>query len=155
MSINREELVRIGYRKLGISNEFDVSPDEIIEAIGDLNRMLAAWLGYGIRLGYAPGNGASEETGIPDVAQDAVAMNLALRLAPGIGKVPSPDLKRDARTAYLSLLAQKAVLIPVQLPATTVAGAGNRRYSRQNYIIPPTDPVSAGSGGTIDGVDIE
>ncbi len=155
MSITRQQLVNAAFGDLGISNEFDVSPDELVGAIAKLNRLMATWTGRNIRIGYSPGTGANDPTGIPDVAEDAVAMNLALRLAPGIGKVPSPDLKRDARLAYLALLTQKVRLIPVQLPAEMPLGAGNRRFTRRNFISEPTEPAETGSGGVIDGVDFE
>lgn len=155
MSLTRRQLLTAAYGELGISNEFDVSPYELTQGVGKLNRMLATWTGRNIRIGYSPGTGLDDETGIPDVAQDTVAMNLALRLAPGVGKVPSTDLKRDARLAYLALLTNKVLLIPVQLPQEMPLGAGNRRFVDRRFVSPPTDPAETGAGGTIDGVDFE
>lgn len=155
MSKTRSELITAAFGELGVSNEFDVSPDELTQSLSKLNRMMAGWNARGLRVGYSAGSIIGDETGLVDAADEAVTLNLALRLAPGIGKVPSPDLKRDARLAYLALLTQRVRLIPVQLPAEMPAGAGNRRYTERVFISPPTDPAETGSGGTIDGVDFE
>ncbi len=149
----KRELIEAAFAELGVSNEFDVSPDELTQALGKLNRLMATWTGRNIRIGYNPGTDIEAESGLGDTNQDAVLMNLALRLAPGIGKIPHPDLKRDARLAYLALLTKNVNLIPVQLPREMVSGAGNRRFSDRNYISPPDDPAETGSGGVIDGVD--
>lgn len=154
MSKTRRELITGAFGELGVSNEFDVSPEEIIGGIEKLNRMLSAWNARGLRVGYSPGAGIDEQTGIVDGSDEAVTLNLALRLAPGIGKVPSPDLKRDARLALLALLTQRVRLIPVQLPAEMIAGAGNRRHTQRVFLSPPTDPLEIGSGGTIDGLEL-
>ncbi len=155
MSKTRRQVVTRAFKKLGISNEFDVSPDELTGAVEELNSLMATWSGRNLRVGYSPGTGLDDETGIVDVADDAVAFNLAIRLAPDVGKVPHPDLKVDARRAYLALLTQRVRLMPVQLPAEMPAGAGNRRYSDRVFVASPSDPVETGSGGTIDGVGIE
>ena len=155
MSITRRDLIVAAYAELGISNEFDVSPDELVRAIGNLNRLMSTWNGRNLRVGYSPGTGLDEQTDIVNAANDAVILNLALRLSPGIGKMPHPDLKRDARLAYLALLTQQVRLIPVQLPAEMPAGAGNRRYRDRAYLLRPSDPAETGSGGVIDGVDLE
>ncbi len=155
MSATKRDLIEAAFAELGVSNEFDVSPDELEQAVGKLNRLMATWTGRNIRIGYSPGTDIEAQSGVGDTNEDAVAMNLALRLAPGIGKVPHPDLKRDARLAYLALLTKNVTLIPVQLPRETPAGAGNRRFHDWSYISPPTDPAETGSGGVIDGVDFE
>lgn len=155
MSLTRRQLLTRAYRCLGVSNEFDVSPDELTTGVEDMNMLMAAWTGRNIRIGYRPGTGLDDQTGIPDVAEGAVAMNLALRLAPSIGKAPSPDLKRDARLAYLALLTNKVRLTPVQLPQEMPLGAGNRRFVDRRFISPPTDPFDTGAGGTIDDVEFE
>lgn len=154
-TITRQALVEAAYAELGVSNEFDVSPDEITRGVAVMNRMLATWHGRNIRIGYAIGTDPAGETGIGQTNEDPVAMNLALRLAPGIGKVPSLDLKREARLAYLALLTKKVRLIPVQQPAEMPAGAGNRRFSRRNFLQDPVVQLSAGSGDVVDDLEVE
>lgn len=153
MSKTRRQLITAALGELGIANEFDVDPEELTSAVTKLNGMLASWNAKGLRVGYSPGSDIEGETGVPDAADDAVTLNLAIRLAPGIGKAPHPALVVDARRAYLALLTQRVKLIPVQLPAEMIAGAGNRRYSDRVFISPPSDPFETGNGGTIDGVD--
>jgi hypothetical protein len=153
VSKTRRELITGAYGELGISNEFDVSPDELTGAVTRLNSLMATWNARNLRVGYSPGTGLDEATGIVDAADDAVTLNLAIRLAPSVGKIPHPSLVVDARRAYLALLTQRVKLIPVQLPAEMPAGAGNRRYTDRVFVSPPSDPVETGSGGIIDGVD--
>lgn len=153
MSKTRSELISAAFGELGVSTDFDLSPDDLVAAVSKLNRLMSSWNAKGLRVGYSPGVAIGDETGIVDAADDAVTLNLAIRLAPGIGKVPHPSLVVDARRAYLALLTQRVHLIPVQLPAEMIAGAGNRRYRDRVFVSPPSDPAETGSGGTIDGVD--
>jgi len=151
----KRDIIEAAFSELGISNNFDVDPVELTAALGKLNGLMSAWNARNIRVGYVPGTDIDAESGIGDTAEEAVKLNLALRLCPGVGKVPSPDLKRDARLAYLALLTQTVEVIPVQLPSHTPAGAGNRRFTTRNFLQTPTAPVDVGSGGAIDGVDLE
>ena len=64
----RRELIDAAFAELGVSNEFDVSPDELVQALGKLNRLMATWTGRNIRIGYSPSTDIETESGIGDTA---------------------------------------------------------------------------------------
>ena len=83
-------------------------------ALRRLDAMMAGWNARGIRLGYplpsSPSDSSlTEPTGVPDRANEAVILNLAILLAPGIGKTVSADTRIQARAALNTLLARAAM----------------------------------------------
>lgn len=124
----KRQIVSKAYAELGIGSwEFDLQPDEIQDSIDRLDSMMALWSSQGIRVGY---NGTSDdpdaETGLPDVAIEAVRTNLALRIAPMLGKQVSGDT-RMAASESLSYLTAYFMQVPQrQFPNTLPLGAGNR-----------------------------
>ncbi len=80
-------------------------------------------------LGYDASNPvAGERSGIAMRWLDAVALTLASRIAPAIGKQVSPDARRDQRAAYSRLCSTVgAASIPeAQYAPGTPVGAGHR-----------------------------
>ena len=103
MSWTKRQFVVQAFEEIGLASYvFDLSPEQMDSALRRLDSMMAAWNAKGIRLGYPiPGNpqdsSLEEKTGVPDSANEAVYMGLAVRLAPGFGKVVSPDTKSAAK----------------------------------------------------------
>jgi P22 tail accessory factor. len=96
-------------------------------------------------------------TGAPDTSLEALYLNLAVRLAPGYGKTPSPDTKSLASTAYKTLLGQSAQPVPMQIDNMAVpAGAGYKywRGSMQPFLDPPQDNLDAGDDSGLDGITL-
>ena len=129
----KRDLVEGAYEKAGSAGyEFARTPEEIASAVRNLNTMMAEspWdqLGY-----YRPTNGqgsAEEESGIPDFAQSAVTMELALRIAPGMGAALSPDATKAHALARENLIARLATVPVMPRLQPNVPGQGNRRYRR-------------------------
>ncbi len=146
---SKRQIVGKAYAELGIGNwEFDLQPDEIQDAIGRLDSMMAAWSSQGIRVGY---NGTSddpdEDTGLPDVAVEAVRTNLALRIAPQLGKTVSPDTRVVAAESLSYLTAYFMTIPQRQLPSTLPIGAGNRYYGsagQRNFFPQQAPDVAVG-----------
>jgi hypothetical protein len=88
-------------------------------------------------------------SGVPDAANEAIYLNLAIRIASSVGKTPSAELKENGLAAYNSLLlAQFAFPMERQLPRNFPAGAGNKPWLyEQPFLAPPTDPVTTGGDG--------
>ena len=108
-------------------------------------------------LGYAMPNSPDdsdldEDSGLPDVAIDTVATNLAVKLAPGEGKTLSPDTKIAAKMGYNMLLARFASAIPqMQYPSNLPMGAGNKRLPRDQQYFKPVDTLTTTpNGDTLD-----
>ena len=115
--------------------QFDVTPDERAATRTSLDAMMAEWDAVGITLGYttSDGDNDADDMTTPPWADQAIWSNLALRMAPDFGKMPSPDLKRDARRG-MDLVTSKTLVIPAQVRARgSVHGGGERFYRRHGW----------------------
>jgi len=143
--------------ELGLASYvFDMQPEDLQTALRRLDAMMAEWNGKGIRLGYPlPGSpqdaDLDEPSQVPDSANEAIITNLAIRLAPGFGKQPSPLTLATAKAGYNTLLSRAAMPEEQQLPGTMPSGAGLKpwRWYGDPFIRPPSDPVKAGGVGNI------
>ncbi len=143
------------FSEISVSDyDFDLQPEAFQGALRRLDAMMATWNAQGIRLGYplpsSPDNSdLDEETGVPDSANEAIYANLAIRIAPSLGKTPTVELKQVAKTAY-DVLLSRATFPPLrQLPAGVPLGAGNRRWENP-FTSAPADPLAAGADSAID-----
>lgn len=153
MGWTKREIINQAFEEIGLAGYvFDLQPQQIEGAVRRLDAMMATWNGKGLRLGYpvptTPGAGdPDEDTGVSDMAVEAMILNLALKIAPGYGKTPSPDTKAGARSAYTQLMAQAAKPIEMQKDAYSIpAGAGNKgwRESRDPFLLQPEEQLDAG-----------
>ena len=134
MSYTKRQFVTGAFTEIGLgTNEFDIGPDYLQIGLVRLDRMIAEWNGKGIRLGYplpsSPENSdLDEETRVPDVSNEAIVTNLAIRLAPVIGKSISPDTKFVAKQGYNTLLSLAAMPPKMRMPTTLPAGAGHKPW---------------------------
>lgn len=158
MGYSKRQFVAAAFEEIGLASYvFDLQPEQLQSALRRLDAMMADWNGKGIRLGYPlPGSpqdsDLDEPSEVPDSANEAIITNLAIRIAPGYGKVVMPETKAVAKDSYNTLL-QRATMPPEQqLPATMPAGAGNKpwRVYDNPFIRPPVDPVDAGPDGPLD-----
>lgn len=157
MGWTKRQFVNQAFEEIGYAEyAYDLQPEQLQSALRRLDSMLSTWNGRTIRLGYplpsSPQDSElDEETGVPDVANEAIYLNLALRLAPIVGKVVSIETKMAARDAYKELLKRAAVPHEMQLPETMPAGQGNKpwRWRDSPFIRAPKDPVDAGPDGEI------
>lgn len=135
---------------------YDLQPEDLETGLRRLDAMMASWNAKGVRLGY-PGTSQpaaaslNTDTNVPDAANESVITNLAVRLAPGYGKVPSADTKMIAKNTFDVLMQRSVFPAPWQLPSTMPLGAGNKPLNiDQVYVRPPLDPVLAGPDGPIE-----
>lgn len=148
MSYTKRQLVLAAMGEIGLSSySFDLSADQIEQALLRLDAMIGEWGARGIRLGYpipsSPEKSDSyQETNLPDSAWDAVITNLAVRIAPSYGKQVSPDTKATARETYNTLLARAAMPAEIQL-GPLPAGAGHKEVD-EPFLAPATDTLDAG-----------
>ncbi len=153
MGYSKRQFISSAFAEIGLqSYVFDLSPEQLDEAMRRLDAMMANWNGKGIRLGYPlPGSpqdsDLDEQTGVPDSANEAIITNLAIKLAPSVGKVVMQETKTAANDGYNTLL-QRATFPPeMQLPGTLPAGAGHRvNRGTSQFLRQPTDPITAGAG---------
>jgi hypothetical protein len=123
-----------------------------------MDAMLATWNSKGVRLGYPIPSSPEDsnldaESGIPDSANEAVFLNLALRLAPSYGKLISQETRQNAKQSFDTLMSLAGFSAQLQPRQGTVAGAGHwqNRYGNLNdpFLSPPNDPIEAGNDGEL------
>ena len=131
MSYTKLELVKAALGEIGLSDyAFDISTDQLDQGLARLDAMMAEWNGRGIRLGYpiasSPGAiDSATDSRIPDYAYEPVITNLAVRLAPSIGKSASVETRITATRGMNTLFAKSARPRPAQL-GNMPSGAGSK-----------------------------
>lgn len=157
MGWTRRQFVEQAFEEIGYATYvYDLEPEQIEAAARRLDAMMATWNGRGIRVGYplpqTPGSGElDEDTLVPDYANEAIYLNLGIRLAPVVGKTVSRETKVNARVAYTQLLNQMTAPVEMQMPGSMPAGAGHKPYQNQNeFLNPPSDPIDVGQDGELD-----
>ena len=138
-TITKKDVINMALAQIGIASyEFDVTPDEYNIALKMLDAMFSTWAGLGFWAGYLQcyDGDITEPMYIPDVYFEAAYTNLAIRLAPSYGTIPSPQLAAVANQSY-SMLMQQAAMIPVQVfGPTTPVGSGNEQRVGGGLISP-------------------
>lgn len=104
MAWTKRDVIKKAYAEIGkASYDFDLQPEEMQDALQSLDAMVSAW---GLNFGYSGGDGKGDidaDTEVPQFAYEALYTNLALRLAPGMGKTVSPETKTFARQGLNTL----------------------------------------------------
>lgn len=134
---NREIIDR-AYQVLGMSDAlFSRSQEEYAAAMLPLGSMMLEWPFD--RLGYiyddAAGLRIEEESGVARKYLDAVAYDLAERMAPTIGKSLSPEARKQKNRSYSRLCGDVAVIEQAQFSEGTVTGSGHR-FCGRTYLRP-------------------
>lgn len=148
----RRDIIFQAYGELGLAEyNFDISPEEMATARRRLDSMMAQWetivpLGY-----FMPSNpndsDVNDETNLPQGVIDAVALNLALQLAPGLGKVVSADTRVNAKNGKNLALAQFAVIPQKQFSGNLPVGSGNKPLPGWNEYFRPRKVVTVTENG--------
>lgn len=141
----KRDLIQLAYEECGQAGyEFELTAEEYASALRRLNVMMAEWLSvFGLDLGYdfpaAVGDNGSvdDASGIDDGAAHAVAIRLALRIAPIIGKTLSAESRKQMAESWAALRTKYQAVPTMNFARNTIKGAGNRRFwSRRNPFFP-------------------
>lgn len=149
----KREIVLQAYSELGLAEyNFDLSPDELNTARKRLDRMMAQWetkVQTGYFLPSNPGDSdLDDESGLPDGVIDPAATNLAVLLAPGLGKQLAPATLVAANNGYKSVLAQFAQIPRMQYPDNLHVGSGNKPLPGVgNNYFQPEDQITVNQNG--------
>jgi hypothetical protein len=163
MSYTKRQFVTAAFEEIGLASYvFDLTDSELTSACRRLDAMMADWNARGIRISYPipstpETTNLDEETNVPDAANEAIIINLALRIAPSYGKTVMQDSKSNARQAYMTLLAwvQSNNMLEKQLPGTLPAGAGNKPWRYDDpFLREPIDPINTGADGVLDILEV-
>lgn len=157
MGWTKRQFVIQAFEEIGYASYvYDLEPEQLESAMRRLDGMMATWNGKGIRIGYpipsSPENSdLDEETGVPDSANEAIYTNLAVRLAPTVGKIASIETKIVAKKGYNTLLSRATKPVERQLPNTMPAGAGNKgRSIDRPFLDTPDDPLQVGGDSEVE-----
>lgn len=136
----KRSLIEQAAGEFGIGSGFDLSPEELQDGLTRLDRIAAQWDGQRISVGYDMGAGIEGEAGIPDTAEQAFALELAVRWAPAFGKVVSPDTRVAARQAWSALYGSMRLRPQMARNPALPVGAGNRGGVLGPQYFPEQDP---------------
>jgi hypothetical protein len=128
----KRDIILAALNEVGIAAyQFDIQPDQIMAALGQLDRMVASWASQGAVVAYSSTNSDPDDvlTAL-ESAHEAMILNLAIRLGPSYGRGASPETKAMAkqaldtvRASYMASNAPQVQLDNMAIPA----GAGNYR----------------------------
>ena len=157
MGWTKRQFVEQAFEEIGLAAYvYDLTPEQLQSGVRRLDTMMGTWDAKGIRLGYPISADPdqidlSEQTNVADAANEAIYLNLSIRLAPGFGKIISPETKQSAKQAYDNLMAKAALPVEMQLPGSMPSGAGNKPWRNEApFLSPPVDPLLAGQDGPIE-----
>lgn len=158
MGWTKRDIIGQAFSEIGLASyTFDLLPEQYEGALRRLDAMIAQWENKGIRLAWPlptsyANSSIDADSNAPDTALEALYLNLAVRLAPGYGKTPSPDTKALASTAYKTLLGQSAQPVPMQIDNMAVPAGAGYKYWRgytSPFLDPPVNPLATGDDGNL------
>ena len=156
MGYTKRQFVVGAFDELALASYiFDIAPEELEACLRRLDSMMAEWNAKGIRVGYPiPGSPQDSDlddpTSVPDSANEAIMLNLAIKLAPSQGKTLSPDTKASAKAAYNTLLSRACFPPEMQFSDTLPLGAGNKPLRIGSTFMPrPVETIDAGTDNSI------
>lgn len=108
MSYTKGELADMALEEIGIASyEFDITVEQRQSVIRRLDAMMAEWSSRGILLAYPISKEEDslpdDDSLVPDWTWEAIATNLAIRIAPSYGKTVSPETKTTAKRGYTTI----------------------------------------------------
>lgn len=148
MSFTKRQFIEDAYGEIGMASYvFDLDPEVWQRALRRIDTFMAWLNGKGVRLGYplpaSPSDSDLDElTNVPDWANEAVVLNLAVRLAPGHGKSVSPQTLAAAKSALDAVFARSAM--PPEVQITSLPRGAGAKNTISPFLPGPTDPLTAG-----------
>ena len=143
----KRQIIEQAFEEIGLASYiFDITADQLQSALRRLDLMVASWQARNIQIGYplpaSPGNSNIDEqiqTSLNN--NEALVLNLAVRLAPAYGKSLSPDTKATAKLLYDQLLIEAAMPYEQQFVRTLPLGAGFKRTDQVFVNVPDLNPL--------------
>ena len=143
----KRQVIEQAFEEIGLASYiFDLTAEQLQSALRRLDLMVASWQAMNIQIGYPlPSSlGTSnidEEIQTSTTNNEALVLNLAVRLAPSYGKSVSPDTKITAKNLYNQLLIQAATPYEQQFVKTLPLGAGYKRTDQVFVNTPDLNPL--------------
>lgn len=122
------------FEEVGLAGyEFDATPEEYASMMRRMDAQMAEWRGTGLDFNYNQppvlGQGdLADESGIPDDALNFVALSIAQRFAPLIGKTLSRESLTALQQSSGPIRGRYAIAPQRTLQRSTPRGAGQKPY---------------------------
>lgn len=160
MGWSKRQFIEQAFEEIGLASYvFDLTSDQLQSALRRMDAMVAGWNANGVRIGYplpsTPGeSNIDADSGVPDFANEAIYLGLAVRLAPAYGKQVAQETKAFADMAYSNMANQVAIPTPErELPRTMPRGTGTKPWRNFNnpFVYGPQSDadINAGSDSPI------
>lgn len=157
MSWTKRQFIKAAFGEIGLAaGTYDLQPSDFETGLERLEAMMATWNARGIRIGYpissSPADASLDEvTGVPDAVNEAVLLGLAVRLAPGYGKITTKDTKQSAAEAYSNMMSKGMTRMQKRMPGGFPLGAGNKGWRQIGiFTREPADTLDAGGDGELE-----
>jgi hypothetical protein len=155
MAWTKRKLIEQSFEELALASYvFDITDEELQSALNRLESLMATWLGMGLALPYmfSDDGNLDASSGLPLLANEAVYLTLAQRIAASKGKSCPPSLSAAARAAYGALLSWSArqAVREQQQPNGMPRGAGQKSWrstQRPYFNQPDASPVQLADDG--------
>lgn len=136
MSWTKKQLIDQAFSKIGLSSyQYDLQPEDAINAVITMDAIVG---NINIPLSYNMANDPSQadpnqESGLPNWANQAVYLSLAIAMCPNYGKTASAELKASAQSAINRMYAMASSSVDSLVPDNMPSGQGNKPWSRNIY----------------------
>lgn len=126
------KIVEKAYGELGFASyAMDLQPEQLEAGRDALDAMVAEWASMGVDCEHVVGTALDADSATPDKWLQPLYANLAMRIAPSLGKEPS-IITRQAATRGYQAIAAGNVTIPSRAPNSNATPLGAGNYSVTN-----------------------
>lgn len=138
----KRQLVEQAFTECALNGwELDITADEKDVALTRLDMLMNNLLGRGINVSYAfparfGGGDLNDALGCPDTVIDALAILLAKRLCPSMGKTISAESRVALRDAEKALVSAGQTVPTMSYAPGTPQGSGNRPWATRYPFVP-------------------
>lgn len=157
MSATKQALIERAYTELGLPPwTYTLAPEQAIYACERMDAMVAEWGGIrGVRIAYNFGDNPAADSGVAKSHEQAVSLQLAIALAPSMGKVLSEQTLALAEASWGQMLIAAAQPVQTQMPPNMPRGAGAKTHRGSPYQTFMPAPDLAPLTVTGDGTELE
>lgn len=135
MSWTKRQIIEKAFEEIGLANyTFDLKAEQLQSALERLDAMVSTWKSRGVVVDYVVpstigGSDLDDDSDVDD-HMEALYTNLAIKIAPMVGKTPSKETKRAAFESYQELLTRTVTRSEKQYPDNLPVGQGNFPWRR-------------------------
>lgn len=162
MPQTKKFFIEKAFTELGVAAYvFDMDPEDWDNALSSLNAMIGEWEGLGIYVGdfpvsndpSAPSDDLDTVVEVPTSNWRCLWTNLALMLAPSVGKAPERSTVAYASQSLERLEVRRVEIPQMQRPSTMPIGTGWNRGIKDRQFYQQQAQLTNGTGQQLD-VDV-